>query len=375
MNKKYLNPVLITGAGFSKHLYPNYPLEREILNNGIEILKSEDLNFYNTLKSNISKYFPSNNLDELSIEEILSKIDLELYIIQNRIDKSKTKKLRDIYYDLLHIRDSILLVYWKSIDLNVQFNNNQLIEFLSYIGFPLTIISYNQDFIIEYLCMQKKIPWNYGIPIITRSRANGSFYFEELNPTEEISDYSKLKLNERLPFYKNENSQLILLKLHGSFNWFYCPNCEKFRGRPFDKAGISGRPYSLTYQEQDWPLCTNLKCLEKFKAQPLYAPLILPPTYLKNYSKGFIPDLWLSATNYIENTKNLIVFGYSFREEDALSIHLLYNLKAKNPKLDQISVIDKAFEKSNSFSVHVEKITKLKCRPYKSLQDFLNSKK
>jgi hypothetical protein len=373
-----MKTVLILGAGFSKSILPKLPLEHEALALGMERLDHEDNKCIPKLDSKFKAFYPDSKLADFTIEEILSKIDIELYILNNRLDRSSTdynNDLRTKYYNLLHIRDSLLLIYFKSIE--YQLDNNKLIaRFFNEIESSLTIITFNQDFILEEYCTNHKLDWNYGIPIITKSRAKkkNGFYFELYHPESTLSPYALSQLRKRIPYYSNIDPTFELLKLHGSFNWFYCPICNNFIGRPFNQAGISGRPYSSKYENQDWPLCTNMECIKILNGQPLYMPLIMPPTYLKTYTISFLPDLWYKANKAILKAERIIVFGYSFREEDALSINMFYNLKDKNPSLSSIEVIDIAFQTNSDFKRRIENITKVKCADYKSIEDFINKK-
>ena len=369
-----MDTLLILGAGFSKSILSMLPLEHEVLDAGMKLIGQEDNEFIQKLDCAFQCFYSDTKITDFTIEEILSKIDIDLYILNNKLDYPAERKVYDLqtrYFDLLKIRDSLLLIYYKSIE--YQLDDFTLINnFFKSIDSSLGIISFNQDFIVEEYCMKNAIDWNYGIPIITRSRAKNKFYFELYQSSPTLSDYYAMnELGKRIPYYSNSNPVFELLKLHGSFNWFYCPICNNFKGRPFDQAGISGRPYSPKYESQDWPLCTNSECIEKLNGQPLYVPLIMPPTYLKTYTKSFLPNLWYKASTAILNAKRIIVFGYSFREEDALSINMFYNLKDKNPSLNSIEVIDIAFKGNSEFKNKIERITKIKCKEYSSVQEFV----
>ena len=220
--------VLVTGAGFSKSLNGNFPIERDVVTQGVKILESQEPSCLNELNDAIEEFFPRLDFRKHTIEELLSKIDIEMYIFYNAwqndsLSESIREEKRRKYSQLLRIRETILLIFWKSINLEINIDSlKKSAEFLRILGSKLTILSFNQDFVVERICQEETLSWNYGIPIITRSRAKDKsgedkFYFEKDEANElKQNEYARIYLKKRVPLYDFENGDIALLKLHGS---------------------------------------------------------------------------------------------------------------------------------------------------------------
>jgi len=99
----------------------------------------------------------------------------------------------------------------------------------------------------------------------------------------------------------------ILLKPHGSLNWFehrYATHMESDRRtRIFDRSGDSidaflrfRAPYSKSRRE--------------------YIPLLVPPIYAKNFARPFFQELWNRCTQYLSTAAKVIFVGYSMPLSD-----------------------------------------------------------
>jgi len=134
------------------------------------------------------------------------------------------------------------------------------------------IISFNWDLILDELIFGKKI--------------DGSSY----------------------GFSENANKQPLLLKPHGSLNWF-----EEKQGQFIkDKK----RKQIFTGEDSD-----SVYAFREFRApvsrkDRVYTPLIVPPVYLKNFRKPVFVELWNNCTTMLSTAKNIVFLGYSMPATD-----------------------------------------------------------
>ena len=100
----------------------------------------------------------------------------------------------------------------------------------------------------------------------------------------------------------------VLLKLHGSLNWLYCPTCNKLELFVHHKIAAeiaSGR----------WrcSVCNGLQ-----------APIIIPPTFFKVMSNFYLQQIWKRAEDELKKAARIVFCGYSFPDAD---MHIKYLLK------------------------------------------------
>ena len=104
----------------------------------------------------------------------------------------------------------------------------------------------------------------------------------------------------------------ILLKPHGSLNWF-----ESKPGR-FIK---DNRKLILLREDKSKDKSTDVYAFRKFRAPVWksgrqYTPLIVPPVYLKNFEKPVFKKLWQNCTKYLSTAKKIFFLGYSMQAAD-----------------------------------------------------------
>lgn len=314
-----MEKILVIGAGFSKNV--NYPLEKEVipliekkLDSAAKIAEK----FKEDLIHLWNDFFPHLDFWKLPIEEILSRVELEMKYIYAR-DRKRYFELTDLY-------EMILALFWITISAKpTKESLETLYNFLKSVGFPLVVISFNQDMVVERVCEENKISWSY-IDNLRLVKQKPYLYF--------------IKTRYNFQSYQLEHPEIKLLKLHGSFNWFYCWRCLKMR---FFSIQDAGHFPSVT----QWPfggrilLCAEPKCLTKAAVgQANLMPLIIAPSALKQYDLPTIYDQFLMSRENLRNAEEIIFCGYSMREEDSLSVNLFYKLSTLNKKVKNIIVID-----------------------------------
>lgn len=98
-----------------------------------------------------------------------------------------------------------------------------------------------------------------------------------------------------------------LLKLHGSLNWLYCPNCNTLEITPLQK-GVS-------------KIWTEFKTCDK--DQTGQQPLLIPPTRMKAYDNARLMQVWVKAEEILRRAEKVVFVGYSLPESDAHVRYLL----------------------------------------------------
>jgi hypothetical protein len=101
----------------------------------------------------------------------------------------------------------------------------------------------------------------------------------------------------------------ILLKPHGSLNWYDATQMEK----------VSGNTHVQIFSDTD-----PKERIEAFihprgiitKVGRRYTPLIIPPTFLKDFGRPIFRALWRRCTGVLSDTENLIFLGYSLPAAD-----------------------------------------------------------
>jgi hypothetical protein len=101
----------------------------------------------------------------------------------------------------------------------------------------------------------------------------------------------------------------VLLKPHGSLNWYRTSHVEEV---PRKK------------RIEIFPASTGEDAVEAFllprhirsKVGRSYTPLIIPPTYLKDFSAPIFRRLWNRCTDVLSTPRKIIFLGYSLPAED-----------------------------------------------------------
>jgi hypothetical protein len=163
-------------------------------------------------------------------------------------------------------------------------------------GRRVIVISFNHDLCIEELLRMSG--FNYGT--LTK-RMYG------------VGEYPGL------PDFGND---IVLLKLHGSFNFAHCPQCN----------GIWCDSQWLWDKGERWPCA---QC-----GAPGYN-FYVPPTVIKNVSA--LLESWEDARHFLQNAEDVFVIGYSLPEYDAHAVDLFReisstaNLAIINPQAGDIA--------------------------------------
>jgi len=127
-------------------------------------------------------------------------------------------------------------------------------------------------------------------------------------------DFTNVQMGHDMPeseWHKpRQDHSALLLKLHGSLNWLYCPTCRTLDLTPKEKGVCK-----LKWHTEEC-LCT--------KCRTLAVPIIIPPTYFKVLSNLYLRQIWDRADRELTKADRVVFCGYSFPDAD---MHLKYLLK------------------------------------------------
>jgi NAD-dependent SIR2 family protein deacetylase len=174
-----------------------------------------------------------------------------------------------------------------------------------------SIISFNWDTIADYTIQYAKSPI--------------------------FNQYINLMKEEKIRIYKYRVLP-ILLKLHGSLNWYVCPNPNCSNS---DKPRLCINKYELEniLNPQKCPICGNERC-EQY---------IIPPTSRKVIRpNSFLHKLWLIARYKLCLCRQIIFIGYSFPSTDFYSEWLFRQIYYVVGGLPDIIIVNPEITKKNS---------------------------
>jgi len=148
-----IDTLVITGAGFSYDA--NLPLEKDVIPRGLDICNIEKPEIIDSIKYHAQHLLNIDNIFDLSIEEILTKIKMiELYSI------SKYDYVRDI----MPFEQSVLRLFSKTLELS---KKNKLLnfyfDFLKKFKNNTAFATFNNDFLLEKIFSELQIFWTFTI--------------------------------------------------------------------------------------------------------------------------------------------------------------------------------------------------------------------
>jgi hypothetical protein len=108
---------------------------------------------------------------------------------------------------------------------------------------------------------------------------------------------------------KNIDSSPLLLKPHGSLNWYEASQITKVK----DKKRIT--IFGNENEEDSIGAFVSPREIRS-KSGKRYTPLIIPPTYLKDFTRPVFRKLWSQCTEILSTAKELIFLGYSLPAAD-----------------------------------------------------------
>jgi len=290
-----IKDVIILGAGASKS--EGAPLQnelfkeffnyyRQVLKGKIWTLSEEQerviINFFKDFWGIDINNYQNQNVEFPTFEECLGVLDLAY--LRRESFKGYTEK------DINNVRNALIFLIAKVLDEKLRGKivyHKKLVERLKKEGKlkETAFISLNYDIIIDNVLTElyPDFHLDYGIEFINFNRDD---------------DWKR----------PDKNKSVLLLKIHGSLNWLYCPTCNQMELTPKKKGAVEA-----FYQSKSCQICNT----------PM-RPVIIPPTFYKEMTNPFIQEIFLKADKILREADRLFICGYSFPDAD---IHIKYLLK------------------------------------------------
>lgn len=315
-----MNSIFVIGAGFSKPA--GLPLGTELF--PLILKKAKSTNAYkNILKRDIERYlnyYEAVNGEEIeeseiNFEEFMSYLDIEHFLKLKGSDTFSSDGNRS----QLLIKNYITQILYERI-FNMDDDDYALYEsFVDKLKPYDTIISFNYDTILEN-CFER-----LGIP-----------YRLFLDRFESVGPYSCIP--------SEENTEVVLLKMHGSIDWFDVEKYESeykihrqndhfilpkhpiFTNRKiFMPEKIINGPYPSNSKLNN---IYRVKNMEKFidMRTILASPLILSPSISKIVYINPLREFWYSFNTIGSFIENMGVIGFSLPDHDEYVKQPLYGL-------------------------------------------------
>ena len=211
------------------------------------------------------------------IEAVLTRMKvLELYSEKYKPAVPGSVAHRNYITKLLQLEMGIYILVWAALRLSSD-PPPLYDDFLRPFGDDVIFATLNYDLLLEALFRRNQRAWYY--PPQGESKIDRN----ELHPYDG-SFYTTLE----------ENPQSIpYLKLHGSFNWYYCWRCERFEIVSNPDVGLNCELLPegcASVSVGHLRACNSEACGERRTApgegQAVLKPLIIPPARMKEYSQA-----------------------------------------------------------------------------------------
>lgn len=258
---------------------------------------------------------------------------------------------------LLQLEIGIYIIMWAALRLSSE-PPRLYDDFIRLLGNDVAFATLNYDLLLETIFRRNQCAWYY--PLEGESKIDRN----ELRPYDG-SFYTTLDEPPQSTPY---------LKLHGSFNWYYCWRCEHFEIVSDPNIGLN----CTLLREGRAPVwaghlraCNSEPCSERRapgEGQAVLKPLIIPPARMKEYRQAPVLRHRAFFDLLLAQARELILVGTSVRDEDVLLVNSLNLLRLKNPALERIVVIDPRPE----VAAKVEELSEVGTIRYGSLEAYIS---
>lgn len=305
--------VFILGAGASVHT--GAPLLRDFLVSSRYLLQSKkDLIFRESFqkvfdwidKLRGASYFIDFDLDNL--EHVFSFAEMEKQVNPD-LDAHISDDLRILILETLQWQ---CLLEWHNDHWNVDGEYRKFLECLN------TAFRHRWDLVVGTgdFIRDNVITFNYDL---------------SLDMAVEASRFQIEYRLERPGGEPNNQKILEVLKLHGSMNWFWNPDENKYETTEAIPThhGMSDHTDKFPH-----PVVTNMLTRKDV------VPMVIPPTWSKRVDQMAIRRVWEAAVNAIQRAQQIIVIGYSLPTTDTFFQYLLTSGLKENPNLFRVCVVN-----------------------------------
>lgn len=272
MNAHDLRSVYVVGAGFSAGL--GFPTTSDLLNKLLErIDKKSRSNIINIIKFHFHDFEYECLESYPDIEALLSHIESNIRLFDYTREspgKFKKKNLVDARQELLWQTSQLFHEIYKNIDNKNVTWHKKFYEIV--VEDSSTIISFNWDLVLD-----------------------GLFYND-----------SKDEMNKIYGFRNGDNCSL-LLKPHGSLNWFDGKQAAKIKSKYKECLATERDNSTYVFSKLRSPIS---------KVGRKYLPLIIPPHFMKEFNYAGFRKVWNASVSKISTASEVIFLGYSMPASD-----------------------------------------------------------
>lgn len=117
----------------------------------------------------------------------------------------------------------------------------------------------------------------------------------------------------------------LLLKLHGSFNWLYCPNC--------DQVAVFENEHVLRL-----PLDSDRQAPCPRDGAPMRTVLV-PPTLVHSLHSRQLRNIWAEAHAALRSAHRVVIAGYSMPDADVEIQYLIQHALSLNTRVSDGGVV------------------------------------
>lgn len=302
--------VFILGAGASKAVIPKAPLNDQLLPSVLRLRPERRINLVKQFLQDFFELDPNADLDTSRrlppLEDILSQLD-------SCLTDNRPLSLSYPLAALIELREALVYGICRVLQQSLRSGELRLMtKLISNLAPDDAIISLNYDLIVDNSLLHKSKTADYGFPI-------------------------RHVRNPHILYDNRQDVYVKLYKLHGSLNWLYCPACRAVDLTP----GVKGAVYIFLDKElTHCPAC-----------HVRYDPMIITPTFLKNYNNHYIGRVWVAAEETLQQADEIVFIGYSLPDADivlrTMFARSVYRNRVLNSHTTRITVVDYNVEPQN----------------------------
>lgn len=185
------------------------------------------------------------------------------------------------------------------------------------------------------------ISFNYDVIVDNTMFSLGAQY-----QNQRVPDYrTDISTDQYVSICKDVGVFGLLLKLHGSLNWLFCETCRRldvFVSDGMREHMQTGKALNELYNNvpfDDAYSCRGTKCRNAPQCDGYVAPILITPTFVKDYENPHIRQVWSEAEQAMKNADRAVIIGYSLPTDD-VEIAMLFKRGFEHLSPNRITVVE-----------------------------------
>ena len=180
------------------------------------------------------------------------------------------------------------------------------------------------------------ISLNYDV-IVDNAMFSLSEYFQNMHPP----DYGVDIATQRYDDFCSNGTFGKLFKIHGSLNWLFCEKCKRLdlfvskgmrTGKALDEL-YHFNPFDDAYS------CQGTPCRNKPDCNGFVSPILITPTYVKDYENPHIENVWAKAERSMKEADRAVIIGYSMPTDD-VEVAMLFKRGLDHIPVKKITIVE-----------------------------------